>query len=539
VAGSLYDLSADRDRGDLVLRISEITPRQVAEVLDACGLPHDEVLSDAASAGEAGAESGATSAPAGALREIELGTEADAPFVAQLGGVANANARILSVVNAVNGIYEADLGLTNRVVVQRAWSGSDPYTTNDSGQLLSQFRSEFSQGIGTHYDDAMLISGRDFEGTVIGRAYLPGVCGSYRYGVNQYYQRSDSFLKVIIAHEEGHNLGANHATSGIMSSTINSSINSFSSTSQQEIANRVAAVSCLDPVASGGPPELEPVGPQAVVEGEVLSIQLSGSDPDGESLTFGATPLPQGASITAGGAFRYQPPFDTVGCGGTRDQQIQFFVTDESGNSASEMVPISVADRGNGATPVLSDPANRTIDAGTAVQIQLQASDADGDSISYSASGMPGGATLSQAGLFRWTPGVGDAGSHVILFQATDCTGRSATQSTTIQVQVVAAPHLNALSPSSGPSRTVVTISGSGFAGSSVSVSFGGKNASLRSVSSTAIVVSAPKARRGVTSVPVTVTRDGTLSDNALTFTYTGGGSKGGGGGRGRKVRSR
>ena len=58
-----------------------------------------------------------------ALTLSESGTEADAPFVSQKGGVDAANATILSIVNAVNGIYEADLGLTNRVVVQRAWTG--------------------------------------------------------------------------------------------------------------------------------------------------------------------------------------------------------------------------------------------------------------------------------------------------------------------------------------------------------------------------------------------------------------------------------
>src|SRR5262245_37369708 len=166
--GVLYDLSAELERGDLLLVVREITAKQLAEVLEGCGVEADEALAAHAGAGSAAVE--ASTAAAGALRAIELGTEADAPFVATSGGVDAANARIISIVNAVNGIYETDLGLTNRIVVQRAWTGSDPYTSSDSGTLLSEFRSNFGANVGNVYDDAQLFSGRDFESSVVGRA---------------------------------------------------------------------------------------------------------------------------------------------------------------------------------------------------------------------------------------------------------------------------------------------------------------------------------------------------------------------------------
>jgi hypothetical protein len=533
VEGLLYDLSAELAEGDLLLQVREITPEQLGEVLQGCGVEADEAL--AAHSGEGSGSEAPESAAAGALKEIELGTEADALFVAQTGGVDAANAKILSMINAVNGIYEADLGLTNKVVVQRAWDGSDPYTSSDSGTLLSEFRSSYSAGVGTPYDDAQLFSGRDFESSVIGRAWLSSTCGSYRYGVNQYYNQNENLTRLVVAHEEGHNLGGNHSTDGgIMSPSINSSVTWFSEDSKAEIGAFVAGVSCLADVAVGGPPVLDPVGPQNVSENDTLSLQLTAEDPDGDALTFDATPLPVGASITPDGFFQYTPSHGTVGCGGTAQLDIEFLVTDTGGNQASEVVPVSVFDAPTGAAPQLADPADRTVSAGQLVSIQLSASDADGDDITYTASGLPAGASLSGAGLFSWTPDNGDAGDNVVVFQATDCTNASSSQSVTIAVNAVLPPHLVSLSPDTGAAYSEVTISGEHFAGSNVSVAFGSKAATILSVSDTELVVTAPKHPKKVTAVGVSVTRDGLASDNALTFTYggsTGGGGSGGGGG--------
>jgi hypothetical protein len=525
--GVLYDLSAELARGDLVLAIREITAAELGAILEGCGVSANEAL--AALAGSDADATAPESAAAGTLQEIELGTEADAPFVTLKGSVDAANASIASIVNAVNGIYETDLGLTNRIVVQRAWSGSDPYTSSDSGTLLSEFRSNFGANVATVYDDAQLFSGRDFESSVVGRAWISATCGSYRYGVNQYYG-GESTTRLIVAHEEGHNLGGNHTTDGIMAPSI-SGVTWFSDASKTEIGNFVNGVSCLASITSGQPPALDPVGPQSVSEGATLSLQLGASDPDGDALVFGATPLPVGASITPQGLFTYVPPTNVAGCSGSKNVSVEFFVTDTGGNRASEIVPISVLDQPTGATPVLLDPADRTVSAGQLVSIQLSASDADGDTISYSHGGLPSGASLSGAGLFSWTPTNAHAGVNIVTFFATDCTGRAASQSVSIAVNPVLPPHLDSLAPASGASGTQVTIGGQRFAGTTVTVAFGAKLGTIVSRSDTQIVVKAPKPARGTTAVGVTVSRDGLVSDNALTFTYT---SSTGGGGKGK-----
>jgi len=250
VSGALYDLSAELERGDLLLVVREVTPAELGELLQGCGVTADEAL--AGLAGEDGEGSAPATAAAGALLEIELGTEADAPFVAQTGGVGAANAKIISMVNAVNGIYEADLGLTNRVVVQRAWNGSDPYTSSDSGRLLEEFRARFSANAGTAYDDAQLFSGRDFESSVVGRAWVSSACGGYRYGVNQYYQQNESLTRLIVAHEEGHNIGGGHTAEGLMAPSISASVTWFSNASKTQIGSFVGSVDCLSPAPIQG-----------------------------------------------------------------------------------------------------------------------------------------------------------------------------------------------------------------------------------------------------------------------------------------------
>jgi hypothetical protein len=521
VDGVLYDLAADAAAGDLVLQVRELTVEELGETLAACGAQAEAALAEAAEAGTGENGGGPVSEAAGTLREIELGTEADAPFVAQTGGVAAANAKILSIVNSINGIYEFDLGLTNRVVFQRGWNGSDPYTSSDSGVLLNEFRSRFLADVASATDDAQLFSGRDFEGGTVGRAFVSSTCGGYRFGVNQYYQQNDSLTRLIVAHEMGHNLGGSHTADGIMASSINPNVTWFSSTSKSEIGSYVDRVACLAEVDAGGPPLLEPIGPQSVPENQTLALQLEASDPDGDPLHWSALPLPAGASLSANGAFSWRPALATVGCGGFVDRSVTFSATDPDGNRASETVVISVLDAPSGAAPALSDPADRSVTAGQALSIPLSASDADGDSVTFSATGLPSGASLSPTGQFSWTPQPVQVGTHPIGFTATDCTGRSASQSVSIEV-ATSAPVLGALSAASGSKGDLLMLTGQNLAGRKVKVWFGPKKAKAREVTATSLVVKVPKKSKKVLGdqVAVTVVRDGIPSVNALSFTW-------------------
>jgi hypothetical protein len=520
VDGVYYALDADLDAGDYVIGVREADAAEVAGLARACGMLDGEL--DATLS-----ESGATSAPpaiasATTLREIELGTEADAAFVGASGGVAAANAKILSVVNMVNGIYETDLGLTNRVVAQRAHATSDPYTTTDSSQLLDQFRSQFLSNVATIYDDALLFSGRNFDGTTVGVAFVDATCTPWRFGVVQMAGLSDFERSLVAAHELGHNLGARHSGSGIMTPSISGST-SFSQASRDEIGWYVGSVSCLalaNQASANRAPVLDPIGPQSVVEGQTLVIQLAATDPDGDTLSYGATPLPVGASLSASGEFRWTPLRTTAACNGSTQTTVRFTASDGS-LSGSESVPIAVDDANTNAAPQLADPADRSVYFGQLVEFQLQASDADGDSLTYSASGLPSGATFSASGSFSWTPTAAVVATPT--FTATDCTGRSASQSVQLSASPKPAPHLAALSAAVGWYGDTLTLTGTDLMGKKTIVRIAGKKAKILSITDDAITLRVPKASRKLRDAgaqPVTVARDKVSADNVLAFDY-------------------
>lgn len=525
IDGAFYALAADLAAGDYLLSVQEVTEAEVGALLQACGVTEGE-LAAAASATPAAASSGGApaTAAAAALREIELGTEADALFVAQAGGAAAANARILSIVNMLNGIYETDLGLTNRVVTQRTHTGSDPYTTTNAGDLLDEFADEFSSRVFTAYDDAMLFSGRNFDGNTVGVAYLDATCKPWRFGIAQFLNQSDFYTSLIVAHELGHNLGAEHTSDGIMAPAI-SGDSYFNQASKDEIAFYTSGVGCLGLAAASGSnaaPVLNPVGPQIVGEGQTLAIQLVATDADGDAINYGATPLPQGASLTNSGLFRWTPLRSAAGCNASTQTMIQFTASDGL-LSANESVPISVTDVQTNAAPLLSDPADRSLYAGQLVQFQLQASDADGDSISFSSSNLPAGASLSPSGAFAWTPSAGQAGTANVAFVATDCTGRSASQSAQFAVSVQPAPHLTSLANTAGWYGEVLTISGTALSGNQLRVVFVNRDAVILSVADDSVSVLVPKVKKKYRKrgpQPVFLIRDGVQSDNTLSFDY-------------------
>jgi len=71
--------------------------------------------------------------------------------------------------------------------------------------------------------------------------------------------------------------------------------------------------------------------------------------------------------------------------------------------------------------PVLNSVGPKSISENGLLEFTVSASDPDGNTLSYSAEGLPPGATLSSStGLFRWTPGSSAAGSYQVTFAATD-----------------------------------------------------------------------------------------------------------------------
>ncbi len=113
-----------------------------------------------------------------------------------------------------------------------------------------------------------------------------------------------------------------------------------------QLESNVATVSItIGPMPD--PPVLATVGDKTIAEGALLAFSLSASDPDGDTLTFSATDLPEGATLdSVTGAFSWTPTFEQAG-----SYTFTFKVSDPGDLSASETVSIAVEDVVNNQGP--------------------------------------------------------------------------------------------------------------------------------------------------------------------------------------------
>jgi len=98
--------------------------------------------------------------------------------------------------------------------------------------------------------------------------------------------------------------------------------------------------------------------------------------------------------------------------------------------------------------PVLALIGAKSVDEEIALTFTASASDADGDSLAYSASNLPTGASFNTAThVFTWTPADGQAGTYVVTFDVTD-SYLTDSESVTITVnEVNHAPVITEFSP--------------------------------------------------------------------------------------------
>eukprot|EP00051_Salpingoeca_urceolata_P026769 m.478600 g.478600 ORF g.478600 m.478600 type:complete len:915 (-) comp21172_c0_seq1:39-2783(-) len=196
------------------------------------------------------AECGGSGQP---LCEADLAIDADYEFYLDYQqNVANVESRVLNLINTVNMQYEA-AGIVHRVsgIVVRT-SSNQPFTSTSADTLLDQMLAEWQNNQqGIQHDVAHLFTGKTIAGSTIGIAYLNAVCSNFKYGVNQidFNGEFDSATD-LVAHELGHNWGANHCSGGCPDHTMNPSITSsnvFRSDTLAAIAAFRDSTSCLAP----------------------------------------------------------------------------------------------------------------------------------------------------------------------------------------------------------------------------------------------------------------------------------------------------
>lgn len=137
---------------------------------------------------------------------LSIATEADYEYYLTYG--ANTNSQIQGVLNQVDGIFGNDLSIWSWISYQGVWTHSaDPYSSSDPNTLLTQFKNYWNnnrKNVGR--DVAHLFTGKSLS-NYIGLAYVSTACyKNSAYGLSQDYP----LMVKLVAHEIGHNLGANH-----------------------------------------------------------------------------------------------------------------------------------------------------------------------------------------------------------------------------------------------------------------------------------------------------------------------------------------
>jgi hypothetical protein len=153
-------------------------------------------------------------------------------------------------------------------------------------------------------------------------------------------------------------------------------------------------------------------GNQTTIAGTKVSVQVAASDSEGAPLTYTATGLPPGLSISASGLITGTPSTT-----GTWTPKVA------ASNAAGGFGSASLTWTVDPNTVTLTNPGRKTSKLGARVSLRITGSDSPGTPLTYSASGLPPGLSISASGLISGKPKIAETKSTTIT--ATDSTGGS------------------------------------------------------------------------------------------------------------------
>jgi hypothetical protein len=161
------------------------------------------------------------------------------------------------------------------------------------------------------------------------------------------------------------------------------------------------------------PPVMDDLGSFTVSEGQTLDFQVFARDPDGDTLTFTAHNIPDGAFFDpATQMFTWSPTSAQSG-----NYPVTFSATDGMNDTASKMAIITANNVNR--PPTLDHIGSQSVDEGATLVITLTGQDPDGNSLTYSAENLPEGATFAGQ-TFTYSPTSGQVGAYDITFKVTD-----------------------------------------------------------------------------------------------------------------------
>lgn len=196
------------------------------------------------------------------------------------------------------------------------------------------------------------------------------------------------------------------------------------------------------PAGDVNAPVVADPGAQTVKEGQIVSVPVTATDPNGTAPALTAANLPYGALFTDNGngrgTFSWTPTYDQAG-----QYTVTFFA---SNGTLAGWKTILITVGGINRAPVLDPVGNKTVIAGQSLIFTLVGRDPDSDLITYSVKSAPVGSMLTGQ-TFSWAPTSEQAGTYSVVFSVTD---GSLTASETITITVQRAVQVKPPTPVAG-----------------------------------------------------------------------------------------
>lgn len=196
-----------------------------------------------------------------ACKVVQIALADDHFMFNEYGSVSACEDHNMAVINNVLTNYDFefndDLQFSVVEIFVATSDPNDPWSNStDIEIVLDDFTAWGPNGFDNTHDIASLWSGRNFDGNVIGLAWVSSVCSNFKYNVLEDFSSNANLLRVLQAHEMGHNFSAQHDapnSNTIMAPAVQNT-NLWSPESITSINNKIASVNCLSSCAPPAPP---------------------------------------------------------------------------------------------------------------------------------------------------------------------------------------------------------------------------------------------------------------------------------------------
>ncbi|MCA9192062.1 MAG: hypothetical protein KDB03_09875 [Planctomycetales bacterium] len=191
-----------------------------------------------------------------------------------------------------------------------------------------------------------------------------------------------------------------------------------------------------------------PSGP--VSFGVLYRYAVRAQDADGDTLTFGLEGAIGNMQIDNGtGVFTWLPTQEEFGW-----HRLTVLATDPVGNQARQTIDLQVTFLPNRA-PVINSKPREQVRLGNKYLYAIEATDPDGEPLSYWLDLAPAGMTIDAQGLVSWTPNGAQLGENAVNLRVTDGRGAEKSQSFTVSVRSQTSNRAPVITSTAPPAATV------------------------------------------------------------------------------------